>query len=79
MRLPFPGEIDPMDSNAALELAEAVRDACREAVAEAWEDAGVQGLCAEGRCEVAIGAIERIALKSIVERVLAERGAGPGS
>jgi hypothetical protein len=60
---------------AALEVAEAVRDACRQAVAEAWEDAGVQGLCVEGRCEVAVGAIERIGLKAIVARVLAERGA----
>ncbi len=62
-----------MDSNAALEVAEAVRDACRVAVADAWEDAGVQGLCVEGRCEVAVGAIERIALQAIVERVLAAR------
>lgn len=66
-------EIDSMDStnSVALKVAEAVRDACREAVAEAWEDAGVQGLCVEGRCEAAIGAIERIGLKGIVERVLA--------
>ena len=58
---------------AALKVAEAVRDACREAVVEAWEDAGIQGLCVEGRCEVAVGAIERIGLKKIVERVLDAR------
>lgn len=54
-----------------LAVAEAVREACRTAVAEAWEDAGVQGLCAEGRCEVAIGALERIDLAAIVERATA--------
>lgn len=64
-------------NSAALRVAEAVRDACREAVAEAWEDAGVQGLCVEGRCEAAIGAIERVSLKGIVERVLAG-GSAPG-
>jgi hypothetical protein len=70
--MPFTLHPSPFTS-VELEVAEAVRDACRTAVAEAWEDAGVQGLCVEGRCEVAIGAIERIALKSIVERVLAAR------
>ncbi len=65
-----------MNAATALKLAQAVRDACRQAVAEAWEDAGVQGLCVEGRCEVAVGAIERIALDGIVERVLgAQQGA----
>ena len=68
------GQTNP---DAALRVAEAVRDACREAVAEAWEDAGVQGLCVEGRCEVAVGAIERIALRGIVERVLAAQADAP--
>lgn len=51
-----------------LAIAEAVREACRLAVAEAWEDAGVQGLCVEGRCEVAIGALERLDLVAIIEQ-----------
>ncbi len=74
--MPFTLSPSSFPSSVALEVAQAVRDACRTAVAEAWEDAGVQGLCVEGRCEVAVGAIERSALKSIVERVLAERSAG---
>lgn len=61
-------------ASRSLAIAEAVREACRLAVAEAWEDAGVQGLCVEGRCEVAIGAIERLDLGAIVERAL---GADP--
>ncbi len=64
----------------SLAVAEAVRQACREAVAEAWEDAGIQGLCAEGRCEVALGALERLDLAAIVERTLAaDRGAAARS
>ncbi len=66
-------------SATALKVAEAIRDACREAVVEAWEDAGIQGLCVEGRCEVAVGAIERIGLKRIVERVLDERSGASSS
>ncbi len=47
-------------------LAAAVRDACASAAAEAYEEAGVQGLCAEGRFEAAIGAIERVDLAALV-------------
>lgn len=42
------------------DLAAAIRDACARAAVDAYEDAGVQGLCAEGRFEAAIGAIERL-------------------
>jgi hypothetical protein len=37
------------------DLAKRIRNACLEAVRQAYEDAGVQGLCAEGRWEAAIG------------------------
>ncbi len=39
------------------DLAKSIRDACLEAVLEAYENAGVQGLCAEGRWEVAVDAL----------------------
>lgn len=42
--------------------AAAIRDACVETAIEAWEDAGMRGLCAEGRWEVAIGAIRSLDL-----------------
>lgn len=51
-----------MDTTNAPALAAAVRDACLKAAIDAWEDAGLQGLCAEGRFEAAIGAIERVEL-----------------
>lgn len=46
-------------------LAEAVRDACVQVALSAYEDAGLQGLCAEGRWECAIGAIHGIDLEAI--------------
>jgi hemoglobin len=42
--------------------AEAVRRACIEAASAAYEDAGIRGLCAEGRWEVAIEAVKRLDL-----------------
>lgn len=45
-----------------IELAERVRRACLEAAQDAYEDAGLQGLCAEGRWECALEAIRRLAL-----------------
>ncbi len=39
---------------------EALRAACIEAALQAYEDAGVQGLCAEGRREAALAAIRRL-------------------
>jgi pentatricopeptide repeat protein len=49
-------------------LAQAVRDACLRAALEAHEDAGVRGLCQEGRWEAAVGAIQSMDL----ERLLAD-------
>lgn len=46
-------------------LAVAIRDTCARVAAEAYEDAGVQGLCAEGRFEAAVGAIERLDLPAL--------------
>lgn len=51
---------------ADLELAEAVRRACLEAALAAWEDAGLSGLCGEGRWEAAVGAIRRLDVSGIV-------------
>ncbi|HQR03237.1 MAG: acetyltransferase [Proteobacteria bacterium] len=47
------------------DLAEVVRRACLEAALAAWEDAGIRGLCMEGRWEAALSAIERLNLKSM--------------
>jgi len=46
-------------------LAEAVRKACIEAALAAYEDAGISGLCAEGRWEAAIGALQSLDLRHL--------------
>jgi len=48
------------------DLAKRVRDACLEALIQAYEDAGVQGLCAEGRWEVAVGALKTVELEPLL-------------
>ena len=48
------------------DLAKSIRDACLEALLQAYEDAGVQGLCAEGRWEVAVGALKTVELAPLL-------------
>jgi hypothetical protein len=47
-------------------FAKRIRDACLEAVLQAYEDAGVQGLCAEGRWEAAVGALRTLDLAPLL-------------
>ncbi len=47
-------------------LAEAVRDACGKAAQEAYENAGIGGLCEEGRWECAISAIRSLDLEAVL-------------
>jgi hypothetical protein len=48
------------------DLAKRVREACLEAIIQAYEDAGIQGLCAEGRWEIALGALRTLDLASVL-------------
>jgi len=48
------------------DLAKRIRDACLEALLQAYEDAGVQGLCAEGRWEVVVGALKTVELAPLL-------------
>lgn len=52
-------------SDPRLALLEEARQACLAAALEAYEDAGLQGLCAEGRWERAIDAIRTLDLGSL--------------
>jgi hypothetical protein len=54
--------------------AEAARQACIAAALAAYEDAGVLGLCAEGRWEAAISAMQSLDLR---RTAAAEGGAEP--
>lgn len=47
-------------------LAGAVRDACLKAAREAYENAGISGLCEEGRWECALDAIRSLDLEPFI-------------
>ena len=55
------------------QLAESVRKACLTAAREAYEDAGLSGLCAEGRWEAALGAIAALDVAEVLDRQCSER------
>jgi hypothetical protein len=55
-----------VDEESARRLAESVRDACLRAALEAYENAGVSGLCEEGRWECAVGAIRALDLDMLL-------------
>jgi len=47
-------------------IAETVRRACLEAAQDAYEQAGISGLCGEGRWEVALDAIRQLDIARLV-------------
>lgn len=49
-------------ADSAEELVAAVRQACIAAAIAAYEDAGMSGLCAEGRWELALDAMRHVDL-----------------
>jgi hypothetical protein len=52
-----------------MDAAEAVRRACIDAAERAHEDAGVRGLCPEGRWEAAIGAMRALDLRAVIAAI----------
>ena len=50
-------------------IAEAVRQACIDTALVAYEDAGINGLCHEGRWECAVDAIRSLDVVAIVEQM----------
>lgn len=53
--------------SSQLELAETVREACLRAALQAYEDAGISGLCGEGRWEMAVQAVRCLDLRPVVD------------
>lgn len=51
--------------NSKTELAEQVRTACLQAALAAYEEAGMLGLCQEGRFELAMDAINNLDLSAL--------------
>ena len=48
------------------DLAKRIRQACLEAIIQAYDDGGMQGLCAEGRWELAVGALRTVDLTPLL-------------
>jgi hypothetical protein len=55
--------------------AELVRNACLEAALEAYESAGISGLCHEGRWEIAVQAIRCVDLHALIKKEAAVKDA----
>ena len=53
-----------------LHIAEEVRQTCIAAALRAYEDAGLSGLCHEGRWECAVDAMRGVDLQRLVQELL---------
>ena len=51
------------------DLAKRIRDRCIQTVLQAYEDAGMQGLCAEGRFEAAVSALQKVDLAPLLNEL----------
>jgi hypothetical protein len=58
-----------MDETDRRQLATAVRDVCLQELLDAYEQAGMSGLCAEGRWEVAVGRVRALSGEAILARL----------
>ena len=59
-------------SNEQQQLAETVRAACIKTALETYEEGGVLGLCAEGRWEYAISALQQLDLDTLIKKFLSQ-------
>ena len=51
----------------SLQMAEVVRQACIAAALRAYDDAGLSGLCHEGRWECAVDAMRAFPMRSVLQ------------
>jgi hypothetical protein len=54
-------------ADTASVVAETVRAACLDVARLAYEDAGIRGLCADGRWEAALTAIRQLDLSGVLD------------
>jgi hypothetical protein len=45
---------------------------CKSALISAYEDAGVSGLCEEGRWEIALSSLDSLPIEEIIKEALSE-------
>jgi hypothetical protein len=55
-----------MSDDGKRALARAVQQACIDAALAAYEEAGISGLCQEGRWEVAVGAMRSLDIDALL-------------
>jgi len=48
------------------DLAKRIRQACLEAIIQAYDEGGIQGLCAEGRWELAVSTLRTLDLTPLL-------------
>ncbi|HEX2076970.1 MAG TPA: hypothetical protein VHG08_04650 [Longimicrobium sp.] len=68
-----------MNPNPAPAIADAVRRALIEAAESAYEDAGIRGLCEEGRWEAAISAMRALDVEEIARQADASADPHPSA
>ena len=61
--------MNAQNTSPLAELAETVRRACIATALEAYEQAGISGLCQEGRWEAAIEAVRSLDLKTVLSQL----------
>ncbi len=60
--------MDQLSVDEKRELAEAVREACVRVALEGYEEAGLAGLCDEGRWEMAIDSIRSLDVQALLKQ-----------
>lgn len=55
---------------AGLMVAEVLAKEFKKAIMDSYQSAGMSGLCGEGRIEAALGSLENLDLKEIIEKAL---------
>ena len=53
-----------------LKIVEAVKNEIKKIITENYESAGMSGLCEEGRLEAAMGSLQTLDFKNIIEKAL---------
>lgn len=61
-------ETSEMTDSKLEHIAAKIRDACLKAAVQAYEDAGIQGLCAEGRWEAAVSAMQSVDVTELLDK-----------
>ena len=62
-----PGSVMSHRADTSSVVAETVRAACLDVARLAYEDAGIRGLCADGRWEAALTAIRQLDLSGVLD------------